>query len=442
MRALRSLIIGSLAACGIALAVAQPAEVAPQPCTAEMRRAMEALDQAAARDRGALWGRGLEGAVILVDPHSRATETAVSPDGAACVRGTLPAALPVANTCLRLQGERVASLLLPLPKAGKDLTRLLVHERWHCLQDDLGLPALEGDNAHLDTRSARTWLRLELRALRAALQASERNWHSAARAAIVFRAQRNPSGVLNADVLQQEARLEANEGLAEYTGQRLSDPKGDLKGLLDRMRAADAADSHLRTFAYHTGPAYGMLLDRCDAGWTRRLGPGDDLPSLLSACLQNHTAHIAPSSDPSVLGVRYGLPAVQRDEARRARLREAHIAQLTRKFVTGHYLELPLRQPNIRFDPGTLSVLAGVGTVYQGLSLSDDWGRLDVVGVALVDQHWRFVRIPLQPHGCQLPDPKDQLTLHAPRTLGLDSEGRCHWHGDDEQSHTPATPSQ
>src|SRR5205814_9382415 len=90
---------------------------------------------------------------------------------------------------------------------------LLLHECFHRIQDDLGFPATQGDNAHLDSLDGRYWFLLELRALAKALRNEDRV--AAIRDAIAFRAKRRS---LFPDAAESERKLENNEGVAEYTG--------------------------------------------------------------------------------------------------------------------------------------------------------------------------------------------------------------------------------
>ncbi len=117
----------------------------------------------------------------------------------------------------------------------------MMHELFHRVQDELGFPAANPANAHLDEMAGRLWLRLELEALRAALGSEGEEQTGHIRNALVFRARRH--GLFDGAAVK-EAALERNEGLAEYTG-----------------------------------PIYGILLDSRGPGWrkqiTSRIGLGD-----------------------------------------------------------------------------------------------------------------------------------------------------------------------
>ena len=385
-------------------------QTVPRVCSLDTQRTYDVLKKAAEQDQARLWGQSIDGAFLLVNPANREAEVIVetAPE-LRCISRQLPPDKPVANTCIELDGKPIASLMLPLPTNEKELVRLSTHERWHCLQKALGLAAQGDDNAHLDTATGRTMLRMELRALGSALDEKNKNWKRAAADAIVYRAQRSELKTLDSGVLLEEAKLEANEGLAEYTGQRFSEEEGSYAALIGRIKEADHKDSYLRSFAYYTGPAYGILLDRCKPGWQRDFKTGNDLPSLLAVCL----GKLPPEKpDMNMIGKRYGFDEVLSDENIREATRQKRLEENTALFVNGRYLELSLLRPNIQFDPNNLFVLPGVGTVYQGLALADNWGNLSVVGPALVDRNWRFARVPLKAEGCALADVGGSLILN------------------------------
>jgi hypothetical protein len=397
-------------------------EVKSQACSLDAQRTYAALKKVATQDQSKLWGASIDGTFLLVNPTNRETETIVNTKPELqCTKQLLAPEKPIANSCIELDGKPIASLVLPLPVDEKELVRLSTHERWHCLQKSLNLTPQADNNAHLDTAHGRTMLRMELHALRSALDEKNKEWWRAASDAIIYRAQRSPLKKLNSDVLLEEAKLEANEGLAEYTGQRFSEINGSNAALINRIKEADHKDSYLRSFAYYTGPAYGVLLDRCRPGWQLNYKTGDDLPLLLSTCLKKFNPPFA-KLDLKAIGKRYGYDEVLVDESAREAARQKQLVENTALFVTGNYLELPLEQPNIQFDPNNLFILPDIGTIYQGLTLVDNWGKLVIKGPALVDKNWQFVRLPLKEKTCVLADADGSVSLN--QTYVIKSTGK------------------
>lgn len=235
-----------------------------------------------------LWGVPLDAPVVVHDRASGTNWQRNSVTGA-----TVPVALrkdqPPANTCTLINDVPSVLLLLPLPADPDGLATLLWHEQWHCVQAALGLPAAEGDTAHLDSEAGRTALRLEMRALaQAVAEADDRQARQHAAAALGFRALRSGSPPSSKRALAEEANVERNEGLAEYTGRVVAAAASGANAapaVVEALAKADASQSFVRSAAYATGPAYGMLLAAgcrhgeagcrpprtCPGCWQRRL---------------------------------------------------------------------------------------------------------------------------------------------------------------------------
>ena len=82
--------------------------------------------------------------------------------------------------------------------------------------------------------------------------------------------------------------MEVNEGVPEYTGVRLglATPKEQLDYALYDLGAYSDAPTLVRSFAYAIGPAYGLLLDKTDPAWRRKLAGGPTPDQLLGAAIK------------------------------------------------------------------------------------------------------------------------------------------------------------
>lgn len=351
--------------------------------TVMARRYFEEAAALTARDGGRLWGRSLAGPLLFVDRATRAVVAEV-PDAEGRLRpagslhsGTLPASENVANTAFRWGGVTWAMVAWPITP--DPLTRgvLFAHELWHRVQDSLGFRPASPANAHLGSRDGRLWLRLEARALRRALERSGADRREALRDAIAFRRARR--GLFPGSDSTERA-LELNEGLAEDTGVELGAGSAAVRRalVLDRLVALDTIQMLERSFAYQTGPAYGLFLDEAAPGWRAALGPRHDLAFVLGASLRTLEA-VRPAT-PVRRAAGYGYATVRKEELARATDRLAHTASLRRRFVDGPVLELPLAEMKMGFDPGRVESLDGVGTVYGALRLTDRWGVLQCDG--------------------------------------------------------------
>lgn len=362
--------------------------------------AFAATRAASERDGGRLWGQPLYGPILLIDPASRRI-LANQADAEGKLRaegpiyaGQYPADQPIANTAVDWAGVHWATILLPLPE---DLTRqveLIEHELFHRLQTSLGLPMASYTVAHLDGLEGRTLLRLEWRALRAAIEGPEAGRRVAIADALVFRARRRalfPAGA------EQERALEMNEGLAEDTGCSIAarTPTERQALALTFLASGERRPSFARSFAYASGPAYGLLLDQKSPGWRKGLDAKSDLGLLLSQAI----GFAVPGElerEATARAARYDGSSLRAEEQERERLRLERAAASRQRFVMGPVLILALVQPQVSFDPNYLEPFEGGGTVYRTLELTESWGTLRVIGGggALITNDWKQLTLP------------------------------------------------
>lgn len=246
------------------------------------QRAFDEIRLASEEEGGRLWGTALYGPMLFVDPETRAVvanradgEGLLTPAGT-LFTGTLPPTVAVANTAVTWSGVKWTMIMWG---AVSDTTvgrrRLLLHESFHRIQDAIGFPMANADNAHLDTLEGRYWLILEMRALAAALRSEQRD--SAMADAAAFRARRR---TLFDAAATNERALENNEGLAEYTGFALRGTSPDETRLAVarwRLDGAGEGGTFVRSFAYATGAAWGLLLDEVAPDWRKRYRAEHDL---------------------------------------------------------------------------------------------------------------------------------------------------------------------
>jgi hypothetical protein len=383
----------------LALAALAPAATGAEAPQAEHAAARRHFDEAARLcqvDGGRLWGKTLCGPILLVEPASRrvianqadAEGKLQAADGVYV--GTLPASEPIANTEVHWAGVHWSEMLWPLPEDGPRRRTMMAHEAFHRIQDSLGLPGQGGDNAHLDTLDGRYTLQLEWRALDAALAATDDADRRARIAdALAFRAaryQRFP------DAEATETTLERNEGLAEYTGVMVGNRTPAEQVAMAREDVAwhvKNDSSFVRSFAYVTGPAYGLLLDRYRPGWRKAIVQ-DGSPAALLAATLKIDMHAQP--DLARRAARYDGSALLAAEHARADARARQAAAYKAQLVTGPVLQLPLKHMKVQFNPSNLMPL-GESTVYPTMQVIDDWGSIEVDGGALMSPDWSLLTV-------------------------------------------------
>lgn len=168
-----------------------------------------------------------------------------------------------------------------------------LHESFHVVQRSKGIavpdparigPNTRSENEHLDAVDGRYWLRLEWRALARALRESGEPRAQAVREALAFRQARLTR---YPDHVVSEYVYDITEGLASYTQTVLAAPStaDAIARALELLAGAEDGESFVRTYAYTSGPAYGLLLDAASPGWPRRMTVGDEPAVLLMRAL-------------------------------------------------------------------------------------------------------------------------------------------------------------
>ena len=333
------------------------------------------------KDNGALWGVSLQGPMIFVASESRAVvanqadaEGRLTQHGNLFV-GTIPDDVGVANTAATWAGVKWTMIIWhALSDNKEERTRLMAHESFHRIQDEIGFSGSMPANNHLDTMDGRLWLQLEWRALERALRTDGRERHKAIEDALVFRAYRQS---LFPGSVSEEHALEMNEGLAEYTGVKLSGmPNLTLANRV--QKEPSRRESFVRSFAYVSGPAYGTLLDESGTDWRQSLKLEDDLGVLLRESF-GIDLHKNLREEAEKRSIDYGGAELRATEAERDRERQAQIAAYHARLIEGPVLIVQLSEEmGYVFNPNELIPLNDHETIFPTVQLRDAWGILNV----------------------------------------------------------------
>lgn len=336
-----------------------------------------------AREGGKLWGTSLCGPMVFADPVTKTIATSQPPPDA-----PRPPALGFANSALSWGDTRWSTYVWQMIPAGdpKRRARLFMHELFHRVQPDLGFVPREAPNDHLDDLEGRYWMQLEWRALTRALETSGEKRAQAIRDALAFRAARRARFP---GAAESERLLEMNEGLAQYTGtvSAFESPAEAVADAIDQLRKAPENQTFVRTFAYPSGAAYGLLLDAYSPGWTRKFKGADDLGEWLK-----REARLEPEKNARKAAKRYDGPALRAAEEKRDVEQKEKIAALKRRFVDGPVLIVP-RDGNASFTTAGITPIPGFGTVYPTFRVTGEWGSLEAAQV-MVSTDRGFLSLP------------------------------------------------
>jgi hypothetical protein len=364
----------------------------PPPAAAQVdqQRAQEYFKEARAlceRDGGRLWGVSICAPMVIADRRTQTFATSQpAPEGAR------PRVLGLVNAPVQWGGATWGAYMWDdvVNKTPRSRKELFLHELFHGVQPQLGVGAPALDSVHLDAADGRYWLRLEWRALARALRESGEQRNLAVRDALAFRQARR---MLYAADVESERGQEITEGLAAYTGTVLAaeSPADAIVGAVDLLAGAETMAleaSFVRTFAYVSGPAYGLLLDASSPGWTRRVRATDDLATLVMRALA-----VQPATDATASAGRYDGAEIRASEQQREQDRQQRLAELRQRFVEGPVLLIPGGSSSMSDSRGAV-VIPGVGTVYFGpFRASGAWGTLEAEKGVLVASDGRSRRV-------------------------------------------------
>jgi hypothetical protein len=362
--------------------------VRPAAAQVDQDRAQTFFKEAQAlceRDGGRLWGLSVCAPMVIGDLRTQTFATSQPPPDAA-----RPRQVGLVNAPIQWGGVTWGAyawdfLANATPQARNEI---LLHELFHGVQPRLGLAVSNPQSEHLDTTDGRYWLRLEWRALARALRGSGQARNDAVGDALAFRRARQARFPGAED---NERASEIGEGLAAYSGTVLAtpDPDGARARTIELLANGEAGESFVRTFAYMSGPAYGLLLDASSPGWTRRIRDTDDLAALVTNALT-----VQPAADASAAAARYGGPELLASERQRDHQRQARLADLRRRFVDDPVLVIRGGGSGT-FDSRGAVVVPSAGTVYfNEFRFSGAPGSLEARSGVLVETDGRARRVP------------------------------------------------
>jgi hypothetical protein len=345
-----------------------------------------------------LWNKNLYGSILLVDPKTRQVySNEPNADNSLQLQnkvytGQLPDSMNIANTSLQWSGKSWAMIMLPLPENHYERVNLLAHELFHRAQPSLGFVQSNKESNHLDQKDGRIYLRLELEALKKAINSdSEKKRKIHLANAFIFRKYRN---TLFPNSATFENQLELNEGIAEYTGFMISsrNKKQAKKHFISSIDTFFSNPTYVRSFAYHTVPVYGYLLSLKNNFWNQKVSANTNItdffikkfdiiiPVNLKAAAEKNSNH-------------YNGALIFKEEQVRENKIKKQIIEYQSKFIEQPHLEINFEKMNVSFDPRNILPIADKGTVYPNIRVTDNWGILEVKNGALMSPDWSKISV-------------------------------------------------
>lgn len=354
--------------------------------------------QNAAQKGFKLWNKNLYGSILLVDPKTQQVySNEPNADNSLQLQnkiytGQLPDSMNIANTSVQWSGKNWAMIMLPLPENHYERVNLLAHELFHRTQPSLGFVQSNKESNHLDQKDGRIYLRLELEALKKAINSDsekERKIHLAN--AFIFRKYRN---TLFPNSATFENQLELNEGIAEYTGFIISGRNNDQakKHLISSIDTFFSNPTYVRSFAYHTVPVYGYLLSLKNNFWNQEVSANTNITDFFIKKFDiNIPVNLKGAAEKN--SNRYnGIQILKEEQVRENKIKK-QIIEYQSKFIEQPHLEINFEKMNVSFDPRNILPIADKGTVYPNIRVTDNWGILEVKNGALMSPDWSKISV-------------------------------------------------
>ena len=352
------------------------------------------------KDNGELWGVNLYAPILCINnncdlwSNQKDLQGQLQTCGEVFI-GKYPLDKNIAKSTVDVYGQKWVMLRLPLPADTIDRNILFCHEMFHYWQDSLGLVPDKGyNNVHMDAKDARVLLKLEWKAFLTACRVTDSSLRKMAiRDGLTFRKCRQQK---YSQYYQDETAFEVHEGLAQYTGIKLSVSSDSMYiHILDKEAESYMNKENLvRSYAYFSGAVMGYLLDKSACEWREQVDENSDLGFLLQKA---YNILLPEDSDGHVRQRRsfYDYDSIMEFESRRDSMQAKKKGELVNLF-TQNIKKLPLRNMQISFDPNSVINLEGIGNVYKNARIIDDWGILETKGEGsvLITEDWRAVILP------------------------------------------------
>jgi hypothetical protein len=350
------------------------------------------------RDNGKLWGKNLYGPIMFVDRPSRII-VANMPDKEGLLKGQdgvftgiYPKDLLVSNTPVIYGGTLFAMTPLPSEEDDFKIKTAALHSLFHRFQKISGTSSFGYNTNNMDEKEARLLIKLEWKALRKALTTEGEEQKLSIRDALIFRG-------ANRELYQKYARdenlFENYEGFATFTYTLLCTQSPDeyKARIFENLDRVYLMQSYSRSYGFIHGALYASLLKEKGFDFskikTNEIDLGKSVKELYNIELPVVCRDVAGS-----LALSYNIAEINSEEEKRlADLKESIHEQIS-IFTEKPVVFIELESPYFDFEPEDIHSLDTLGTLYNSIRVSDNWGKLTVnKGGCLLSNNFKFLRI-------------------------------------------------
>jgi hypothetical protein len=350
------------------------------------------------RDGGKLWGKNLYGPLMFVDRPSRKI-FANRPDTEGILKlkdgvytGSFPKEIVIDNAGVVFGGTLFATAPLTLNEDTIRITNRAVHGLFHAFRKNSGLKPSSTYIKTMDEKNSRLWLKLEWRALKNAINSNGDRREQSIRDALIFRGARREQ---NAMEISGENNFECWEGLTTFTYVLLSSNSEDIarKNLLDILDRDYNLQSYSRSYGFIHGALYSWLAYQKGFDFKTIRNDTVDLGRVVKDLYDIQLPSICRDVAGS-LALGYDVESIYKEEEQRLADIKAGLHNQISNFTEKPVVYLELESPYFDFEPEEIRSLDTLGTIYNSIRVSDNWGKLTVEkGGALVSYNLRSMRV-------------------------------------------------
>ena len=350
------------------------------------------------RDNGKLWGKNLYGPLMFVDRPTRKI-IANQPDKEGILKfkegvytGLYPKEQIINNSQVIFGGSRFATALLPNTEDDYRIRTRAIHGLFHSFQEEEGIMPSFFNIISMDEKESRLWLKLEWKALRKAINTSGEEKQLAIRDALIFR-------FTNRDLFSRDApeetRFENYEGLATFTYTMLAtnSPEEFKKRIFENLDRVYSFQSYARSYGFIHGALYSTLL--YEKGFDFKTVSNDtiDLSNKVKELYKIELPEICRDVAGSI-ALNYQIDAIYKEEEQRVTEIKESLHKQISTFTEKPVVFLDLESPYFDFEPEDIHPLDTLGTLYNSIRVSDNWGKLTVEnGGCLISNNLKYLRI-------------------------------------------------
>jgi len=356
------------------------------------------IEEICNRDNGKLWGKNLYGPIMFVERNTRRI-VANQPDNEGLLKskdgvytGIYPKELILSNAPVKFGGTQFAMSPLLAEEDEYRIKTRAIHSLFHRFQENEGVMPSTFNANNMDEKEARLWIKLEWKALKKALNTNGEERQLAIRDALIFRGSNRE---LYHKYANDENRFETYEGLATFTYTMLCTNSHEeyISRLFENLDRVYSMQSYARSYGFIHGALYTSLL--YDKGFDIKKINADsiDLGKAVKEIYDIKLPVICRDVAGSI-AVNYDIDIINKEEEQRfADIKESIHRQIS-IFTEKPVVFFELESPYFDFEPEDIHSLDTLGTLYNSMRVSDNWGKLTVdKGGCLMSNNLKYLRI-------------------------------------------------